>query len=432
MRRFIVWSVAIFLVCAVVTGELFARSDRVIEKEFKLGKGKKLELEIDSGGSLEIEGWDKKSVDVRVQIKGRDADDVEVEFDKKSSGLVIHSYFESRGDHKAYIDFEIRVPDKFDISIDSKGGRVSIAGVEGTFSGKTMGGSIELERLKGEVALTTMGGSIEVINSDLDGKVKTMGGSVVVEDVVGDLEGSTMGGDIEYRNVKRRSGKQEDEVSIHTMGGDIEVDRAGKRVHVKTYGGDIEVSRSEEVEAMTMGGDIEVAKSKKVNVKTMGGDIDVEEAREGAHLETMGGDITIGAAGEYVKAKTMGGDIEVRKIDGWVKATTMGGDVMVKMVGDPDKGRRDVEIKSMGGQIELEVPAGLDMTFDIELAYTKDAKRDYEIISDFDMEIEKTKKWERYGGTKKKYIYGTGTVGSGKHEIKIKTVNGNIYIRKGR
>jgi hypothetical protein len=48
------------------------------------------------------------------------------------------------------------------------------------------------------------------------------------------------------------------------------------------------------------------------------------------------------------------------------------------------------------------------------------------------MKLEKTKEWERDGGTKKKYIYGTGEIKGGKNLIRIKTTNGNIYIRKGR
>jgi DUF4097 and DUF4098 domain-containing protein YvlB len=164
----------------------------------------------------------------------------------------------------------------------------------------------------------------------------------------------------------------------------------------------------------------------------MGGDVNVGEAPAGAEVKTMGGDITVTYAGEYVKAGTMGGDIEIEAVDGWVKATTMGGDVTVFMVGDPDKGKRDVELESKGGDIELEVPAGLSMEFDIELAFTKDHEGDYEIVSDFDMDYEETSEWQRKWGQKVKYIYGTGDVKGGKHLIKIKTVNGNIYIRKAK
>ncbi len=63
------------------------------------------------------------------------------------------------------------------------GGGVSIDGVEGTFSGKTMGGKLKLTNLKGELQLTTMGGSITLTNSDVDGRVKTMGGKALVENV---------------------------------------------------------------------------------------------------------------------------------------------------------------------------------------------------------------------------------------------------------
>jgi DUF4097 and DUF4098 domain-containing protein YvlB len=146
----------------------------------------------------------------------------------------------------------------------------------------------------------------------------------------------------------------------------------------------------------------------------------------------MGGDITVESAGKFVKARTMGGDIEVDAVNGWVKATTMGGDVSVVMVGDPDRGKRDVEIKSMGGEIELEVPPGLSMEFDIELAYTKNSKRNYKIVSDFPMEIERTEKWKSRWGSKRKYIYGTGKVKGGRNRIKIRTINGNIYIREGK
>ena len=142
----------------------------------------------------------------------------------------------------------------------------------------------------------------------------------------------------------------------------------------------------------------------------------------------MGGDIEIGTVGEYVDAETMGGDITVDEIDGWVKAITMGGDVVVTMTGDPGKGKRSVEIKSMGGDVDLTVPKGLSMEFDIEIQYTKDADRKPKIVSDFGIDIEETKEWKKKHGTKRKYIYGTGKTGSGKHLIKIRTINGDVHI----
>jgi len=70
----------------------------------------------------------------------------------------------------------------------------------------------------------------------------------------------------------------------------------------------------------------------------------------------------------------------------------------VRMVGDPAKGKRDVEIQSVGGNIVLTVPSALSMDFDITLTYTKNSRRTYGIISDFEMKQEETDEWDRDKG----------------------------------
>jgi DUF4097 and DUF4098 domain-containing protein YvlB len=385
---------------------------RKVEKSFDLKKGGNLEIDIDLGGDITIEGWDRDEVSVKVTISGRHRDDVELDFDKKKSGLEITAETDRRNNIKANCDMYIKVPAKFDIEFETLGGDVTITGVEGEIAGRTMGGDVDFEDLGGHLAVTTMGGDITVLSCEVDGKVKTMGGDVEIRDVKGDLKGSTMGGDVTYENVTH-TGRDGEEIVISSMGGDLALDYAGKSIKAKTCGGDIDVARAE-----------------KVNVTTMGGDITIEEAPVGAKVKTMGGDIEIGTAGEYVNAETMGGDITVEDIDGWVKAVTMGGDVEVTMTGDPDKGKRDVEIKSMGGDIELTVPKGLSMEFDIEIQWTKNARHKPEIVSDLGIDIEETKEWKKKHGEKRKYIYGTGKTGGGEHRIKIRTVNGNVHINE--
>lgn len=415
MKKLCVITLVVFLAGLVLSTALHAGDERIVEKEFEVKPGETLEIDIETGGDISITGWNKKKVSVTARMTGRDRDNIEIDFDETSGEIEIHARYEGRKrNRKGGVDLEIKVPEEFDIEIDTKGGDVTITGVEGRFKGKSYGGDLEFVKLKGEIQFTTMGGDIQVEDSEIDGRVKTMGGDVEIYDVVGDIKGHTMGGDVTYHNVSGRGGDKEKEVSITTMGGDIDVDYPDKKVKLKTFGGDIDVGKAEEV-----------------NVTTLGGDVTVGEAPVGAKVSTMGGDITIRAAGKYAQAKTMGGDIEIHAIDGGAKAKTMGGDITVRMVGDPDEGRRDVELESMGGDIELVVPEGLSMEFDIELSYTKSGQGKYRIESDFDMKIEETKEWKRKWGQKRKYIYGTGSVGGGEHRIKIKTVNGNITIRKG-
>jgi hypothetical protein len=86
----------------------------------------------------------------------------------------------------------------------------------------------------------------------------------------------------------------------------------------------------------------------------------------------------------------------------------------------------------MGGDVELTVPAGLSMKFDLEIEYTKKHHKKCRIESDFPVKIEESDDWERnFLGQAHKHIYGTGEVGGGTHLIKIKTRNGHIAIRKG-
>ncbi|MBX2992369.1 MAG: hypothetical protein KF749_14555 [Bacteroidetes bacterium] len=367
------------LLCFALLG--FAPQPDNIEKEFTVSPGKKLEVDLKTGGSLKITGWDKNVVKVNGTIKGRDAEDCVVEVVEEGGGVRISSYYEGRRrNYNTNVDFEIQVPRKFNLDLKSMGGSFTIENVEGTIEGKTMGGALTLTKLKGDLDLTTMGGKVRLTDSDVDGKVKTMGGEVLVEDVKGTVKASSMGGKVIQRNVTGRSGEG-----------------------IKN----------------------------EVHIRTMGGGINVDDAPEGTDVHTMGGNIHIRKAAKYARAKTMGGNIEIDAVDGRVSATTMGGDVNVTMIGDATKGDRDVEIESMSGDVTLTVPSSLSMDVDITLAYTRGKEGDYKIVSDFDLKREETKEWERRNGSPRKYIYGTGTIGGGKHKVKIKTINGNVYLKKG-
>jgi len=353
----------------------------VLKKEFKTTPGKSLSIDINSGGSIEIAGWDKDMIMVEAYYEGDHLDEDAISFREHSKGLDIEVGFWRGGD--GHLEFRINVPKKYDVEIQTMGGDISIRDLEGELTGQTMGGDLELIDVKGRSDITTMGGDISLLDSDLDGSLSTMGGEVLFENVVGDVKGSSMGGDVQMKNVKMRSGDWK-------------------------------------------------AREKEVNITTMGGSISVDDAPMGAKVNTMGGDIDIDMAKVYVDATTMGGDIDIREIDGWIKASTMGGNVTAVMVGDPNKGERHVDVSSMGGDIEITLPADLSIEFDVRLTYTKNSRKNYKIISDFDIKTEETKDWSYSNGTPRKHIYGTGKVKDGKHLVRIETINGDIRIRKGR
>jgi len=208
--------------------------------------------------------------------------------------------------------------------------------------------------------------------------------------VVGDVEGSSMGGNVSYKNVQRRSG------------GAGSPPRTGQDL--------AEITRD------------------TVQISTMGGAIEVKDAPEGADVHTMGGNIEIEDAARFVRAKTMGGDIRIRSIDGWVEATTMAGDVEVSVTGDGG----DVKLDSYSGNIVLDLPPGFGMNLDLQIAYTRNSSKTFDIEAPGSAPTTVSSDWDYGSGTPRKYIRRSESVNGGGNAVTIRTVNGNITVREGR
>lgn len=359
---------------------------RAQQWSFDVQPGERLVVEIETGGEVEIRGGAAGKVSIVAEVGGRDRDDVVIEAERDARGVRVTGKPARRmRNFSADVDLTIEVPAKFDLELDSMGGGFRIEDVEGELTGETMGGAIVLRRVRGDVELSTMGGSIEATDVDAAGKVSTMGGDVVFKNVRGGLRGSTMGG------------------TVKIDGGDGSAWKAGQ--------GEARSARPGEV----------------VKISSMGGDIAVADAPNGADVSTMGGKVRVERAAGFVKASTMGGDVEIREVDGEVRASTMGGDVTVRVVGQGG----DVEIESMSGDLELTLPAGFAGDFDVELTFTRNSRQDYEIRSDFPLSQRRDEEWRRDGRNAYKSIFGEGTSGDGRHKVVLRTVNGDIVIRKG-
>jgi DUF4097 and DUF4098 domain-containing protein YvlB len=159
---------------------------------------------------------------------------------------------------------------------------------------------------------------------------------------------------------------------------------------------------------------------------SMGGDIDIADAPHGATLRTMGGDISVDRARGQVTAKTMGGDIRVRELIGSVDAGTMGGDVNVQVAGV--SGSRSFELHSMGGSISLTLPADFSGTFEVELEQDRD-EPEHHIVSDFPLEVRKSTR-KHWFQRPVEVLNGTAHIGSGDARVRIKTIGGEITIRR--
>jgi DUF4097 and DUF4098 domain-containing protein YvlB len=385
---------------AIILGVCLSYAGERIEKEFDVSPGEFLEMNLETGGSIDIMGWDDNKISVKAYLSGSDYEDCNIEFDKKSGGLeILSSYDHRRRSRSSHLEFEIRVPKRFDLDIETNGGDITVENVEGKLLGITHGGDLDLADLKGDIRFKTNGGNVECHGLSGEADLKTNGGSITCTDSEINGEAHTNGGNVNIRNVS----------------GDFEC---------TTNGGQVSYENDDDFSSQT--------KTEVIRINTMGGDIDVDNAPLGADLHTNGGDIEIKSAGRFVEASTNGGNIYIGQIDGWVDVGTNGGDVTVTVIGKEKGQKRDIDLRSNGGEIDLNLPADFSADFDIELAYTKNRRRDYKIISDFDLKLSGSDEWQYDWGTARKFIEGKGIVKDGRNKIRIATINGDVVIRKNK
>ena len=142
------------------------------------------------------------------------------------------------------------------------------------------------------------------------------------------------------------------------------------------------------------------------------------------------GDITISNVSGAIEINTREGDISLKNISGEVIAHSIDGEMLIVFKEMPEEG--PMAFSTIDGDI--------DVTFPAKTKATISAKNvDGEIYTDFDMDIKHVKQFgeDRHRGWKNGLtgMFGntiTGEISGGGAYILISTVDGNIYIRKGK
>ena len=405
-----------------------------IDKTYKVNKGGTLYLSSDEG-PIDVETWfeDKvrivviKRADVRNESRAEEIfEEIEVTITKSGKDVTVKGRTPWRRRRRSSVlSFEITVPYKYNVDVETDGGSIRIADLEGNLSANTEGGSIKVGQIKnGDVNVKTAGGSIkivEIINGN--GIAITAGGSIKVGDVSGDLSVKTSGGSIKLGRI---SGK----AYAHTSGGSIKVEEGGTDLDASTSGGSISVNYANgPVKVSTSGGSISIGDTKgDIDASTAGGSIRIGESGGMVNANTAGGGISVDGSQGPIIVETAGGSIEITNARGFVEAETAGGDVEAELIVSDKNIDTHVTLKTAGGDITVYLPSKLAATFDVELEITRRAWRDYKIYSDFPLSISD----DEGGWRDNKVIVAEGDINGGGDKIKIRTTNGDIRIKKIR
>lgn len=231
--------VAATLCAVVVLTPLAAKADFRMEKTFRFEPGATFRLDTDSG-SVSLTGTSGSEAEVVITSRREDVEErYEFTFDDSGNGLqirverrggLLRSWFSDSGG----LHFEVRLPRRANVFVDTSGGRIGLEAVDGEVDLRTSGGSIGVDDVRGDVLADTSGGAIKVSSVEGDVNADTSGGSISIRDVTGEAVADTSGGAISMRDIGG-------DVVADTSGGSIDIDGAGGRVKADTSGGPVTV-----------------------------------------------------------------------------------------------------------------------------------------------------------------------------------------------
>jgi DUF4097 and DUF4098 domain-containing protein YvlB len=268
MRRSIV------LAALVLSATSVLASEDVIRKGFTVSDGGTLHLEGAVGRIRVVTGGTGVAVEITRTAHGRRAEkklqEHRITFDQRGNDVVIESdldndrSFWGNWDDDYEVQWNIRVPDRYNVDVSTSGGSIEIDEIQGEVEARTSGGSIKTGRITGEGNLKTSGGSIAVDGVTSRLLAHTSGGSITVGDSTGPVEVKTSGGSIKLARIQG-------DVVARTSGGGIRIDDATGTVDASTSGGSIHASLSAQPRGdsrfATSGGNVVVSLSPSVSVE---------------------------------------------------------------------------------------------------------------------------------------------------------------------
>lgn len=135
------------------------------------------------------------------------------------------------------------------------------------------------------------------------------------------------------------------DATIASASAKIEIEAPVRNLDMKTASGDIDVSFASSASIKTASGDVRIGVVKSdVKVSSASGDVNLEESEGKVRFSSASGDLFIGASSGAINASTASGDVTVQRYSG-----------------------RQLNVKSMSGEVEVGVPAGTRLDLDATL-----------------------------------------------------------------
>ncbi len=296
-----------------VPASLQAKITRVVEKTFTVQPGGTFKGST-QGGDITIKTGDVAAVHVIAKQVIRASSEQEADeiltkltltMDQSGNDVTAEAKYEKRSSGSWFgswppvnVSFEVTVPRNFNLNLNTSGGDIRAASVQGNVRARTSGGDLTFDRVDGEIDAHTSGGDIVLKEGTARAKLGTSGGDIDVDRAGGPTEVSTSGGDVTIKSVAQL-------ISATTSGGNVRAtltEPMKQDAVLSTSGGDVRVKVVKdagfELDASTSGGDV---RAEGVTIKI---------AKGGVGKSRLAG--TVNGGGPRLKLRSSGGDITVQ------------------------------------------------------------------------------------------------------------------------
>jgi lia operon protein LiaG len=149
------------------------------------------------------------------------------------------------------------------------------------------------------------------------------------------------------------------------------------------------------------------------DLATASGDIAVTGVKGTVNLRSASGDLTARQISGKLDVNTTSGDVKLGQLVGSVVAKSVSGDVEVNL--ELLQGSDPFSFKSVSGDIIIEAPANLDAEIEMKTLSG-------DMSTDFPLTIQSAQFGSQKGAT--------GRIGQGTHKIEVKTVSGDVRLKK--
>ena len=313
--------------CAAV-----AATEEQIKTNYNVAPGGSLVVDVDFGSiDVSTSATDIVSVDVWRKVTRKNTSDEEqflrdnpVQFLHEGDTVIVrcrHKQEKSRwfswnsGGNQNEGRVTIRVPARFNASLDTSGGAIAVSDLAGKVGADTSGGGLKFTRLHGPLVGDTSGGGIRVVDCEGEIKIETSGGGIELAGGGGSLHGESSGGGVKVKDFRGP-------VSVESSGGGITLENVSGKLRAETSGGPINAVLPSpipgDVSLESSGGGVSVQvpgdAAFNLDAEASGGgvscDLPITIQGKKKHDELKG---AVNGGGPILKLESSGGGIHVRK-----------------------------------------------------------------------------------------------------------------------